>query len=128
MIILRNKIFAVVPSQTKGLVTGLQKAAQPGKVNIPSSRGNNIQIEQMKTIRQSMINQRQRQAIQAQERLARSRQLAQIQKTEMKKDLAKNKQLINAVESGKNDINPAERNWGLVKTSSKPVPPVSMKN
>lgn len=127
MIILRNKLFATNMSSIikppKGNSVSLKNSIG-GK--IPSSK--DLQIEQMKLQRQVMVTQRQKQALQAQEKLARDKQLVQLQKSNQKENIQNQKQMIEAKKLGdENRLNPADRNWGLIKSSSKITPPVSMK-
>lgn len=124
MIVKRIKVFSsILPPKFNPI--GSIKYPTVGKANtVP---GQAIRVEQMRTQRQLMQTQRMKQSIQSQKELARQKQIAQLQKMEQKKDIESNKQLVREKNS-RQELNPATRNWGMVKTTSKIVPPVSMKS
>ena len=87
-----------------------------------------LQIEQMKLQRQLLQTQRMRQKMESEERLHQAKQLAQIQRSQQKED-QEDKQNQVRVRKLQEDsqLNPADRNWNLVKTKAKTTAPVSMK-
>ena len=86
-----------------------------------------LQIEQMRLQRQLLQTQRMRQKLQAEERMERSRNLAQLQKSENQKDETQMDNQIKLASDDRSKLNPADRNWNLVKSRTKISQPVSMK-
>lgn len=87
-----------------------------------------LQIEQMKLQRQVMQTQRMKQRMESEERLNKARQLAQLQRAKQKEDQEEkeNQVKIRKVQEDSN-LNPADRNWNLIKSKAKTTAPVSMK-
>lgn len=123
MIILRRKFYAALNSNKPNEIDQSQ-LQQPDTLT-----SKDLQIEQMKMQRQIMATQRMRQKMQAEERQAQAKQLAQLQKAQQKDNQEeKNNQVkVQRMQQNNENLNPADRNWNLVKTKAKTTQPVSMK-
>lgn len=97
----------------------------PGQV--PPTDPKQLTIENMRLQRMIMQNQRMKQKMEADERNARLRSLAKIQQAEAKKDATEMNNQVKIQKMEQQDRNPADRKWGLLKSSAKPTPPVPMK-
>lgn len=86
-----------------------------------------LQVEQMKLQRQVMQTQRMRQRMESEERLNRARQLSQMQRNQQKEDQSDRENQVKVKKLQEDSINPADRNWNLVKSKAKTTPPISMK-
>lgn len=83
-----------------------------------------IQLENMRMQRQIMINQRTKQKIEADAAKARMKQIQQLQKMEMQKDMHEDKARIQTQKM--QNLEDTPKNVGLYKTRSKGVEPVAM--
>lgn len=87
-----------------------------------------LQIEQMKLQRQILQTQRMRQKMESEERLHQSKQLAQLQRAQQKEDQSEKENQVRVRKlQDDSSINPADRNWNLVKSKAKTTAPISMK-
>lgn len=129
MMIIKRKLYALVNQQSdynnknNGGTQQSQQQPQPDTLT-----AKDLQIEQMKLQRQLLQTQRMRQKMESEERLHQAKQLAQIQRSQQKED-QEDKQNQVRVRKLQEDsqLNPADRNWNLVKTKAKTTAPVSMK-
>ena len=135
MMIIKRKLYALVNQQSDynnksngGNVNsgGAQQSQQQPQPDTLTAK--DLQIEQMKLQRQLLQTQRMRQKMESEERLHQAKQLAQIQRSQQKED-QEDKQNQVRVRKLQEDsqLNPADRNWNLVKTKAKTTAPVSMK-
>lgn len=130
MMIIKRKLYALVNQQSdynnKNNNGGAQQSQQQPQPDTLTAK--DLQIEQMKLQRQLLQTQRMRQKMESEERLHQAKQLAQIQRSQQKED-QEDKQNQVRVRKLQEDsqLNPADRNWNLVKTKAKTTAPVSMK-
>lgn len=130
--IIKRKLYALVNQSGNNVGVGGNQNNNPNNNPAPQQpdimTAKDLQIEQMKLQRQLMQTQRMRQKMEAEERLNQSKQLAQMQRSQQKEDREEKENQVR-VRKLQDDtaINPADRNWNLVKTKAKPTAPVSMK-
>ena len=119
MRIRRSKFFSDPSSQT-------QQPPTPQQELMDSKQ---LTLENMRLQRMIMQNQRIKQKMEAEERNSRLKSLAKMQQAEARKDeTEKDNQVKIQKMTSDQQLNPADRNWRLVKSNSRPVPPVPMKN
>ena len=131
--IIKRKLYALVnqsnDNEINNSVTSggvLNNNAAPQTPDTLTAK--DLQIEQMKLQRQLLQTQRMRQKMESEERLHQSKQLAQLQRAQQKEDQSEKENQVRVRKlHDDSSINPADRNWNLVKSKAKTTAPVSMK-
>lgn len=117
----------ILRSQKSKSFSALDSAQTEPESSQQQLTSRDLALENMRMQRQIMMNQRQRQKLQAQEIRDRQRMISSAMKSEEKKDEQDMKNQIKIKKIEQEDGNSEAKNVPLYKTRSKPVQPVSMK-
>lgn len=130
MIVKRKiKTFAASPLVPQQPFLNPTVNSTPAEQQTQQVTARDLQVENMKLQRQMMINSRMKAKIENDNRIAQAKTLAEMQKTEAKKDQAEKTAMTRMQKTqAEAQQSPAERNWASIRQKSKPTGAVPMKN